>query len=437
MSKDIPVVAKENIFGNIKSYAKSPIACYDKWEKEYGNTFKFSILNRKIVYTSNLNVVKHILQGNHKNYRKNLAYRKLKLLLGEGLFTSEGEYWLRQRRQMQTFFYKEKLNHYFYTFQELTQKSIEEQKIKGKGDLLSFLTLLTLRIISKTTLNIDLNNSQVVEENLPFALRFMIDRITNPPNPPLWIPTANNRLFKKSVDSIDDYLAQLINDRTIDEETTDVLSLFLDLRKTGFEISDQQIKDELLTIFLAGQETTAVACFWLITYLHKNPLSIEKIKDEFESVLQNEEFSPVHIKSLRYTNNTIQEVLRLASPVWVVGRESIEKDEIDGYEIDAGQSVIFSPYMIHRNPTNWSNPLEFNPDRFNQEYNKAAYLPFGAGPRVCIGNNFSIMELFVFIHELFVKKNLKITSAIDHTIEFDYSLTLRPKTSLQFEFVKP
>ena len=429
MPKSFPLVPKENLLGNVSSYSKSPINFYSKWEKELGDTFYFSILNRKVLYTSNLDTVKFILQENNKNYRKNLAYRKLKLLLGDGLFTSEGEYWLRQRRQLQNFFYKDKLNDYFFQFESITQKCISEAN--NEENLLPFLTKLTLKIISKTVLNLESESSKVIEENLPFALRFMINRITNPPNAPIWIPTSNNQLFKKSVKSIDQYLSQLIQERETDGNQSDVLSLFVQLREQGFEITDQQIRDELMTMFLAGQETTAVSAFWLIKNICSNDDVLKDIRIEFKKVLGNDSFSPSHIRDLTFTKAVIDETLRIASPVWVVGRESLNSDNFGEYSIPKEQSVIFSPYMIHRKEQYWQNPEFFSPDRFNKEYEKTAYLPFGTGPRICIGNNFSIMELFVFINEFFVKRDLKIDNA-KQKVDYEFSLTLRPKSDLKF-----
>ena len=421
-----PTVKKSSLLGNIYEYKQSPIDCYQNWEQQYGDTFYFTLLNRKILYTSNIDRVKYILQDNHKNYRKNLAYRKLSLLLGNGLFTNEGNEWLKQRRQIQPFFNKKSIDHYFEIFEKVTAETIHRNE---HTHLLSFLTNITLKIISKTTLNIDVERSEVIEKNLPFALKFMINRITQPPNAPIWFPSADNRQFKKSVKSIDQYLQELIESRS-HNSSQDILSMFLEAREQGYKISDKQIRDELITIFLAGHETTAVATFWLAIYVEQHPECVAKIRAEFQRVLGSSPLSPSHFKELTYTYNVIQETLRLASPVWVVGRESIQSDEF----VDEKQSVIFSPYLIHRNTQFWDNPYDFNPDRFLNLTEKAAYLPFGSGPRICVGNNFSITELLVFINEFYVKRHLKLDVPQDHIFEFDYSLTLRPKNDLTFSF---
>jgi cytochrome P450 len=437
----IPVARSKKFVGHLKEYVDQPLDfLMNKW-KEEGDIFRFRLAHRYLIVISHPDYVKHIMQENHTNYKKSLAYRKLKLLLGNGLFTSEGEYWLKQRRLAQPAFHKERITNYFETMTafayQLIAKWQEECKEGNSVYLHKEMTVLTLKIISKTLLGIELSEEgRVVEENLPFALKFMIRRVTSTVNFPMSFPLKKHIHFKRAVQSLYSSIDGIIlNKRKLEDPGIDLLAILMGVEdeETGEKMSDQQLKDEILTFFLAGHETSAVALTWTIYLLMQNPSELAKVKAEVDAVLKDQPFNIAHLKQLTYTTMVIKETMRIVSPVWVLGREALGEDVLGNHKINKGQSVIFSPYLVHRHPDFWEQPDTFNPQRFTPEkeakMHKFAYFPFGGGPRLCIGASFAMMEMQVIL-SLLIKSFDFTPKSVKHP-GFNYSLTLRPSSEIE------
>ncbi len=373
--------------------------------------------------------VQQILHENHRVYKKSLAYTKLRMLLGNGLFTSEGEFWLRQRRMAQPAFHRDMLAQYVQYMATATQQMALGWQQQSQVGVTSALTHLTLRIISKTILGIELNSQgQVIEQHLPGALQFMINRITSAINTPLFIPTAKNRQFKQSVRALNTLIEQLIAYKQTNNTGNDLLTALMRVTdaETGQGMSQQQLRDEMLTFYLAGHETTAIAASWLIYLLGKHPDKQLKVKQEVNRVLQGATPTSENIAALTYTTYAIKEAMRLYAPVWILSREAMANTQVLNYKIHRGNSIVFSPYMIHRHPKYWPNAEAFEPERFEHEasFAKYTYFPFGGGPRLCIGNNFAMTELKVIIAVLLQHGSIELLNK--QQPGFELSLTLRP-----------
>lgn len=437
----IPVARSQKITGHLKEYVNQPLDfLLKKWKAE-GDIFKFRLAHRYLIVISHPDYIKHVMQENHMNYKKSLAYRKLKLLLGNGLFTSEGEYWLKQRRLSQPAFHKERIANYFGTMVSFTNllmdKWTAESKLGNKIYLHKEMTELTLKIISKTLLGIELSEEgKIVEENLPFALNFMIRRVTSTINYPMSLPLKKHTQFKRAVQALYHSIGGIIKNKRLQQDSgMDLLSTLMAVKdeETGERMSDQQLKDEVLTFFLAGHETSAVAVTWAIYLLMQNPEELAKLKSEIDNVLKDEEFNISHLKRLSYTTQVIKETMRMVSPVWVLGREALADDQLGRFDVKKGQSIIFSPYLVHRHPDYWESPEAFKPERFTPEreakMHKFAYFPFGGGPRLCIGASFAMMEMQIILSLLI--KNFDFTPASNEKPGFNFSLTLRPSTEIE------
>lgn len=430
----IPSVPSKSLFGSLRAYVADPISFIARYQKDYGDFFQFKLAHRTLTVICHPSDVQYVLQGNHKNYKKSLAYRKLQLLLGQGLFTSEGDFWLRQRRLAQPAFHKEQIAGYGLEITRLTTEMLSRWKGQQRVNLNTEMTHLTLRIISKTLLGMDIHaEGQLIEKHLPHALRFMIKRITTAFSLPLFFPTEDNRKFKKGVQILNDLISRLIAEkRNQIARGNDLLSVLIAMvdEDSGQGMTDQQLRDEVMTFFLAGHETTAVTAIWTCYLLHQKQEVLSKLQKELR---YQEVFNPM--TPTPYLDMVIKESMRLCSPVWILSREAIGPDEVGGYSINKGDSLIFSPFLIHRDPRFWEEPEAFRPERFGKEPERFSYFPFGGGPRLCIGNNFAMLELRIILAEIIRNFDFEIESA--KTPGYDFSLTLRPDQDLTMVLQSP
>jgi cytochrome P450 len=423
MGRQIPEIPTGNFFGHFRSYVSDPLAFLRTHQKQFGDMFTFRVAQRRLIFINHPDYIKRVLQDNHRNYRKSAAYRKLALLLGDGLFTSDGEYWLTQRRIIQPAFHRDQIKTYAETMHELCMQMVDRWNEHKEIELTTEMTDLTLRIISKTMLDIDLaDQGSVVKHRLPFALSFMVNRITSPLAVPLWLPTTQNHRFRKALKMLDEVINGIIRHKK-GNLGLDLLSQLILLKdeSTGKGMSDQQLRDELMTIFLAGHETTAMGLTWLLNHI----LQDEDLRQQLVDVAQNFRY-PWDATTDFFIQNVINEGLRLFAPVWILSREAIGGDQLGAYDIHSGDRIIFSPYLVHRHTDFWVDPDKFDATRFGDDIpHRYAYYPFGGGPRICVGQHFALMEMTVILVNIlrhFPTMQLKSTEPIG----YDYSITLRP-----------
>lgn len=425
----IPLLRSYKLLGETNEYTGDPLGFLQRNQEIHGDAFAFRLAHRVIHFVNDPAPIHHMLQANHRNYKKSLAYRKLSLMLGNGLFTSDGDFWLRQRRLAQPAFHRERIEGYFEIIKRHTADFVTSACHAQSGIMLgSEMTKLALKIISEALLGLNLQNQyEIIEEKLPWLMRFMIRRITSGLSMPLWIPTGNNRHFQLYSREIRHMIEEMITEKRLDPSGNDLLTELINMvdEETGEGMNNEQLTDEVLTFFLAGHETTAVAAFWTMYLLGVNPEATAKLKAEL-SGLKFSELQLSDLRELSYLDAVIKESMRIYSPVWVLGREALADDQIGPYHISKGDSIIFSPYMLHRHTAYWDDPLSFKPERFidGTEIVKNTYFPFGNGPRLCIGKSFSLLELKVMLFAMVNELNLQFE---DVTFPgFDCSLTLRP-----------
>ena len=441
--KNIPTVPSRKLIGHLKEYVSDPIMFLAKNHARYGDTFRFRLAHRYLIVMRNPDHIKQLMQEHHSIYRKSVAYRKLNVLLGNGLFTTDGSFWLKQRRLIQPAFHREKLAYYFQSIQDFSNELKDSWYDKKEINIAEEMTAVTLRIISKALLEIDLkkDDNSVIEDNLPFALDFMIKRITSTINVPLFLPLKKHKRFRSSVSHIENLIQSIIHEkRTSGIYKNDLLSSLMQVKDadTGEVMSDKQLRDEILTIFLAGHETTAMTMSWMFYYICLYPHIQQKIRDEIFGICGKESILPNQLNQCVYIKRVVQETLRMMTPIWILGREALSQDVIDNIKICKGDSIIFSPYLIHRHENYWSDPTNFNPDRkeFEEGYDlhKFAYMPFGGGPRLCVGSNFAMMEIQILIITLLQTFKFELK---DKTFPgLNQSLTLRPKNTIEIAISK-
>lgn len=404
-------------------------------QAEQPGIYRVTSLFKKVMVVDKPEYVKHVLQDNNKNYVKSFGYEVLARLLGQGLLTSEGDFWRKQRRLAQPAFHRDRLNQMVLTMSNCTTELVEElHALPNKQvNLSKYMMSITLNIVAKSMFGSDVKDMvATVGHEIDYSNEQAIKRIQNPFKPAPWIPTPTNFKEQKSIDTLNSIILGIIENRRKSEgKYDDLLQMLMDAEDldTGERMSNQQLKDECMTIFLAGHETTALALSWLWYLLDNNPDKKELLWQEVDTVLNGRTPTMEDLPNLPYTRMVLDETLRLYPPAWVIGRRALDDDEIGGYTVPAGYNVLMPVYAMHRNPATWDNPDAFEPERFSKEHikekHKYAYYPFGGGPRFCIGNNFALMEMQIIVVMLAQQFDFKLAPGV--TIDIDPLVTLRPK----------
>lgn len=423
-------------------FAKNPLNLVERGFAQLGDTFLVNLISYTVLVSRDPAVFKHVLQQNNKNYIKARAVKVLKMSLGNGLLTSEGEFWLRQRRLAQPAFHRERLQELFKTMGEITAnflQELEQSRNQKSVDVDALMMGLTADIALKTLFSTITNEDKGrIYQQMNRSQEYIIQRVRQPYTIPLMAINGANRRFKADMKFFDGMVYDIISKRRKSNETqNDLLQLFLDSidEETGESMNDLQVRDEAVTMFAAGHETSANGLNWLLLELSKRPEIVTKIRLEcsiFEDVPTFE-----NLVQMPYTRQVVEESLRLFPPAWAVGREPLDDDEVNGIEIKKEMSVFLPTYSLHRNPNIWEKPNEFNPENFNAENvknrSKFDYLPFGAGPRYCIGQQFALMEMQLILAALIKRFSFEIDPT--HPAEMFPMIVLKPKNGIKM-FVK-
>ncbi|MCG8326728.1 MAG: cytochrome P450 [Chitinophagales bacterium] len=365
--------------------------------------------------------IRQVLQKNHRNYVKSFAYQGLQEFLGEGLLTAEGDSWLQNRRRLQVAFHRKEIANMEQAMKEVVAEKLEQLSLDTAIDLQPMFLEWTRDILLKALFGLEpasINGMGEVHRHLWFLRTYANDRMKKPlMAPPSW-PTRTNRQFRQSVKALEGIILQLFYLSRQDNNKGVLVKQMLEALKKG-DWTDQQVFDEIITLFLAGQETTTNGMIFLIHQLLQHPHLVQRIADEGDD-LNWEHF--------------IMEVLRMYPPVWAVSREMLDDDVLLGEKVEAGTTVFLSIYAMHRHPEFWNDPDEFLPDRFLKDYPQKAYMPFGLGPRICIGNHFALMEMKIMAETLV--RQYDIVAEKEGPLELITPMTMGPKHPYKVRFFK-
>jgi cytochrome P450 len=444
--KQLPQVKGHWLFKSGIAMAKDTIGFVSKHMKQYGDIYFVDAFRHKLSVVTSPEYAKYILQENHRNYIKSFGYDVLKLLLGQGLLTSEGDFWLRQRRLAQPAFHKKKIESLVELMGDCTQKTIDEitknSEDGKKINVSALMNKLTLEIVARSLFGSEINEDmETIRKANTIANEFAMQRIRKIALLPMWFPSKENMDFKNAVGVLDQVIYKLIKKRMANKEEgfNDLLSILMDSvdSETGEQMNSLQLRDEVMTLFIAGHETTANALMWLWLVLSQNDQIRIKMQEEVGAVLNGRKPTLEDIPKLKYLRQVIDELLRLYPPAWVIGRRNIEEDEIGGYYIPKGMNLLVMVYHIHRHPKLWKDPEVFDPERFSEENQKNipkyAYLPFGGGPRMCIGNTFALTEMMVIVSMLVQKFNFNTDNV---SLKMEPLITLRPAGDIMMKLDK-
>jgi cytochrome P450 len=392
-----------------------------------GDTFQvYSPLRKAQVWVINHpDDVKRVLVGNHRNYTKGLGFDRVRILLGTGIIASEGEFWRKQRLLMQPFFHRKVLTRFAEVIAAANERRLARwQRLAAAGEPINVTdetSEMTLEIVLETLFGTDLERLVRETGDNPFLM------VTREPARDLKF-AFRFRGLSKVVQGILDHR------RKHPAEHFDYVAMLMEARdkETGEGMNDRELIDEVLTLIVAGHETTASALNSTWYLLAKNPAAEAKLHAEVDAAPEWSAPSLTDMESLQYTHNVCDESLRLYPPGWLISRRAIEPDELGGYPLPAGTDVLLSPYLLHRHPAYWHEPESFRPERFDAEHEaerpRFAYMPFAAGPRHCIGETLAMYEMLMHFYKFARVFRLELTS--DAPISFEAQVNLRTREPL-------
>jgi cytochrome P450 len=406
--------------------------------RTYGDVVKLRFAERHAYFISNPADVHKVLVQDADKFQKAPIYRVLLTrFLGNGLLTSEGDFWKRQRKLAQPAFHTKRVQTYAETMVDTTEALLASWTAGDTRDINHDMMRLTLTVVVKALFNTEIGPEA---DRIGQALTTVLEATNEGMQSvfqmlPEWVPLPRNLRNRRGVRQLDDIINGIISRRReADEDTGDLLSMLLMARDDdGNQMTNRQLRDEVVTLVLAGHETTANALTWTFYLLSQHPEAEAKLHAELDSVLGGRAPTLADLRQLPYTGMVIKEAMRVYPPIPSIGRQALEPVELGGYQLPKGAIVIISPHVLHHDPRWWSDPEAFRPERFAKEnekdVEKFAYLPFGGGPRVCIGNSFAEMEAVLVLATIAQRYRLRLDPA-DQAVIPEPMLTLRPRHPL-------
>lgn len=435
----LPVSKGHWLLKNMPSMGKNILTHFYENEKKLGTTYENPVPTVRIIATSEPDFMRYVLQTNHRNYKKGRSYEVLKLILGNGLVTSNGKFWQKQRRLAQPAFHKKNLEDLFKVMGGVAKEYFTElDKKKGtEVDIAREMMAVTAKIALKSLFSDNPEEDlDAVYNSMTEAQRYISDVLNNPFSQ-LWHPfTGRKRKFKNDMAVLDGVVLKAIaNRRKNKEKHPDLLQMMMDAtyEDSNEQMNDQQLKDEMITMFSAGHETSANALAWTLYLLAQHPEIVAKMRKEISEVVGNELPEFHNIRQLTYVRQVIEEGMRLYPPVWGVSRTALADDEYRGIKIKKKDVVFCLIYNAHRSEELYKNSATFDPDRFApekvKEMPKMSYLPFGGGPRLCIGNMFALMEMQLILVGLMQRYDFDLVD--NQVIDPEALVTLRPRYGIK------
>jgi cytochrome P450 len=438
--REAPRVPGLPVVGNLPALQRDPISFFEHARDTYGDFVRVRFFNRPGVILSDPRAVEHVLVEKQKSYSKRTrGYDNLRKLLGNGLVTSEGSFWLRQRRIMQPAFHKDRIAGFVDLMRTAAKDAVVDMEPfvehGAPFDFAKDMMRVTLRIVGEALLSSDVTDAaSEVGPAVSELLHQAAERTQSAFVLPDAVPSPMNLRFKKAKATLDRVVLEIIARRRAGEKKPDLLSMLLDLvdEETGERMDDAQLRDEVMTIFLAGHETTANALSWTMMLLGQHPVVEERLVREVRDVVGGADVTLEHIARMPFLDAVWKEALRLYPPIWLLARMAEDDDEIDGNPIHKGDIVFASQWLVQRHPKLWKDASSFVPERFLDAPEpgapgglpRYAYFPFSGGPRKCIGDVFAAVEAKVILVTLL--QTVRFALVPGQLIRPEPMVTLRP-----------
>lgn len=420
--------------GHLPDYRRDPLGFFARCARDYGDVVALRFFHVPYYLVSHPSLIEEVLVTHHRDFIKSMDYRMwLRAVLGDGLLTSEGDVWRRQRRLSQPAFHQDRMAAYARVIAALAERMLGRWTGGETRDIHAEIMRLTLQIVTKVLFGADVDReARDVDHALDVVMRHAAEWSALPI--PLFVPTPGNLRWKRAIRRLDEIVYGIIRGRRESGvDTGDLLSLLLGARdEDGNRMTNRQIRDEVMTVVLAGHETTALALSWTLYLLAQHPAVEAKLWAEIDAVVGDRPPAMADLPGLQYTEQVLKEAMRLYPPVWGIGREARQDGSIAGFRLRRKTQVFISQYVVHRDPRWYDTPARFWPERWatglEQRLPRFAYFPFGGGPRHCIGHAFAMTEAMLLLAA--VARRFRARPVPDRPPVAYPTITLRPKDGL-------
>jgi len=438
--KGVPVI------GNTQRFARDPFSFMSSCRDAYGDIARLSLGGDSTYMLTNPADIERVLVAEERKYRKPAFDDDLRELLGNGLLLSEGDFWRRERRRTQPAFDMRRIAGLTGMMTDHTETMLDEWADGEQVTIDTEMARLTVKIIVDAMFGVTFDDDTVrrMQANLePLGQRFEPDVVRT--LTPAWVPTRENRQYHAAIEALEDILDDVLAERrgterdpAVDEGTEngrpmDLLSILLRARSEEDEVDDELLRDELMTMLLAGHDTTALTLTYTWYLLARNPEVETKLHEELENQLGGRVPTMADVRDLSYTERVLKEAMRLYPPVYLMFRETLTDVRLGGYRVPQGSLLMLPQWAVHRDRRYYENPLEFDPDRWTPERAATrpnyAYFPFGGGPRHCIGKRFSMLEATLILGT--VGQNYRLEVVSQEPIDLRGSLTMHPTEPIE------
>lgn len=407
--------------------------------KTYGDAVKVGIGPKTIYFFNHPDTAKHILADNAANYEKGIGYIEARRVLGDGLLTSGGDLWRKQRRTIQPVFQNKRIARQADVVAEESSRLVARLRGHAGGapvNVLGEVTGFTLGVLGRTLLDTDLSRFASIGHSFEAVQDQAMFEMETMGMVPLWLPLPRQRKFRAARRDLERIVDLLVEQRLADPrpDGDDVLTTLIESTRAEPDprVGKQRMRDELITLLLAGHETTASTLGWALYLVDQHPEVAERLQAEATEVLGDRNPGYEDLHRLKYTTMVLHEAMRLYPPVWTLTRVSTGPDVVGGYDVPAGADVMVCPYTMHRHPEFWPNPETFDPDRFDPTLDtdrpRYAFIPFGAGPRFCVGNHLGMMEATFVLAML--SRELRLRKVPEYKVVPEPMLSLRVRGEL-------
>jgi cytochrome P450 len=423
------------LIGNIPLASRTPLDTFTRWAVQYGDIFYYRALWLHVYFLNRPDLIEYVLVRNPQNFLKDHVIQNGRWLLGTGLLTAEGDAWKRQRRLIQPAFARDRIADYARCMTDSVEQMLATWRSGTVVDIHQEMMNLTLRVVVRALFDLETMETGKISRSLNTVMLNSIGgRLLLPPFF-RYLPLPGMRDVRCAVNDMNAAVYEIIRQRRVSDKqiSGNLLSILMHARdEDGSSITDEQVRDEVLTFLLAGHETTALTLSWALYLLAQNAEEEEKLHEEVDE-LAGRLPGVSDLPSLTFVESVIKETMRLYPPAWSVARTAIADFELEGYRIPAGANIVMSQWVMHRDPRFFSEPERFDPDRWStsacQDLPRFAYFPFGGGPRQCIGASFASTETILILAT--IVRRYHLVSEEKTPVQPVPSLTLRPKDPIR------
>ena len=427
-----PGPAGDPWLGHLRAFRRDVLALMCDAAAAHGDVVRFRLGPLVAHLVNHPDHVAQVLQSRGRYDKQTRSTAALRAICDDSLLTTDDRAWDIRRRVIQPPFHRQRVGRLVDTMTACIAARLASWRPGTPLDVASEMMRLTFVIAGTAILGADVRpESESVEDAIGFMLEQVFARWSRPAPVPRWIPTLENRRFQSALATVDRVVQRIIDEhRAGTDGQADLLTMLMEARdpESGAGFTDRELRNEAITMLLAGHETTATALAWTFALLAAHPDAAARVRAEVDEVLGQRRPVADDLPRLAYTSRVIQEAMRLYPPIWAIERRAAGDDVIGGYGIPAGSSVIVSPYVLHRHPAFWPDPERFDPSRFESGRPSPAYMPFGAGPRYCVGSEFALVEARLVV--AMVTQAGRLSLASGHVVAPQPSLTLRLRHGL-------